>query len=62
MSAISPTPASTPDWNLAPLAGLSQVKGRTDATVSDAPIGQFLAGEIKAEGGRVSPKQAAFIG
>jgi hypothetical protein len=24
-------------------------------------IGQFLAGEIKSEGGRVSPKQAAFL-
>lgn len=45
MPALS-TPA-TPDWNLAPLAGLSQVKGRTDATLSDAPIGQFLANTVQ---------------
>jgi fatty-acyl-CoA synthase len=42
MSAIA-----VPDWNLAPLAGLSQVKGRTDATLSDAPIGQFLADTVQ---------------
>ena len=47
MSAISPTPTTTPDWNLAPLAGLSQVKGRTDATLSDAPIGQFLLDTVQ---------------
>ena len=40
------TPA-TPDWNLAPLAGLSQVKGRTDATLSEAPIGQFLLDTVQ---------------
>ena len=38
---------SIPDWNLAPLVGLSQVKGRTDATLSDAPIGQFLADTVQ---------------
>ena len=45
MSAVS-TPG-TPDWNLAPLAGLSQVKGRTDVTLSDAPIGQFLLDTVQ---------------
>ncbi len=30
------------DWNIAPLNGLSQVKGRTDAALSDAPIHRFL--------------------
>ena len=48
MSALSsPTTPATPDWNLAPLAGLSQVKGRTDATLSEAPIGQFLADTVQ---------------
>ncbi|WP_027995158.1 AMP-binding protein [Simplicispira psychrophila] len=42
MSAIA-----APDWNLAPLAGLSQVKGRSDATLSNAPIGQFLADTVQ---------------
>ena len=45
MSAVSTHAA--PDWNLAPLAGLSQVKGRTDATLSDAPIGQFLVDTVQ---------------
>ena len=35
------------DWNIAPLAGLSQVKGRTDATLSNATIGQFLADTVQ---------------
>ncbi|MBP8839324.1 MAG: AMP-binding protein, partial [Giesbergeria sp.] len=45
MSAVSTHAA--PDWNLAPLAGLSQIKGRTDATLSDAPIGQFLVDTVQ---------------
>ncbi|NCU65049.1 AMP-binding protein [Acidovorax sp. 210-6] len=36
------TVALAPDWNIAPLNGLSQVKGRTDATLSEAPIHRFL--------------------
>ncbi|MGE5332996.1 MAG: AMP-binding protein, partial [Nitrospirota bacterium] len=30
------------DWNIAPLNGLAQVKGRTDAALSNAPIHRFL--------------------
>lgn len=30
------------DWNIAPLNGLAQVKGRTDAALSNAPIHHFL--------------------
>ena len=44
-AAPAPIPVSSPlsaDWNLAPLDGLSQVRGRQDATLSQATIGQFL--------------------
>ena len=44
-AAPAPIPVSAPlsaDWNLAPLDGLSQVRGRQDATLSQATIGQFL--------------------
>ncbi len=37
----------TPDWNLAPLAGLAQVKGRTDATLSQSTVAQFLAETVQ---------------
>lgn len=33
---------ATPDWSLAPQAGLSHVKGRSDAALSQDTIGQFL--------------------
>jgi len=36
-----------PDWNIAPQNGLSQVKGRTDATLSQATIGQFLTDTVQ---------------
>ena len=36
-----------PDWNIAPQHGLSQVKGRTDATLSQATIAQFLADTVQ---------------
>ena len=36
------TASTAHDWNIAPLANLSQVKGRTDAVLSSLPIGQFL--------------------
>lgn len=35
------------DWNLAPLDGLSHVQGRTDATLSQATIAQFLADTVQ---------------
>ncbi|NMM82635.1 AMP-binding protein [Acidovorax sp. SRB_14] len=35
------------DWNLAPLDGLSQVKGRSDAVLSQATIAQFLAEAVQ---------------
>ncbi|NMM78981.1 AMP-binding protein [Acidovorax sp. SRB_24] len=35
------------DWNLAPLDGLSQVKGRSDAALSQATIAQFLAEAVQ---------------
>ena len=41
------TVALAPDWNIAPLAGLSQVKGRTDATLSEAPIHRFLLDTVQ---------------
>lgn len=36
-----------PEWNIAPQHGLSQVKGRTDATLSQATIAQFLADTVQ---------------
>ena len=41
------TASTAPDWNIAPLAGLSQVKGRQDATLSSLPIGQFLQATVQ---------------
>ena len=41
------TASATPDWNIAPLQGLSQVKGRTDAVLSDAPIHRFLLDTVQ---------------
>ncbi|MBL8366004.1 MAG: hypothetical protein JNN14_12100, partial [Comamonas sp.] len=41
------TVALAPDWNIAPLNGLSQVKGRTDATLSEAPIHRFLLDTVQ---------------
>ncbi|GAB3358652.1 AMP-binding protein [Giesbergeria giesbergeri] len=35
------------DWNIAPQHGLSQVKGRTDAALSEATIAQFLADAVR---------------
>ena len=52
-AAPAPIPVSSPlsaDWNLAPLDGLSQVRGRQDATLSQATIGQFLQQAVQREG------------
>ena len=35
------------NWNIAPLAGLSQVKGRQDATLCDEPIHRFLLDTVQ---------------
>ncbi|MBY0455123.1 MAG: AMP-binding protein [Burkholderiaceae bacterium] len=41
------TASTASDWNIAPLAGLSQVKGRTDVQLSEATIGQFLTDTVQ---------------
>lgn len=40
------TASVAPNWNIAPQHGLSQVKGRTDATLSEDTIAQFLADTV----------------
>lgn len=52
-------------FNVGLPAGFSDTFGLVEVTITEAMVGsrlgQFLAGEIKTETGRVSPKQSAFL-
>ncbi len=41
------TASAAQDWNIAPLAGFSQVRGRQDATLCDEPIHRFLLDTVQ---------------